>query len=52
MEAKASANYILMSPRKVRLVADEVRGFDFPEAVDILKAIPRKSAEIINQFLR
>ena len=47
MEAKASANYILISPRKARLVADEIRGFELPEAVDILKNIPRKAAEIL-----
>lgn len=47
MEAKASANFIRMSPRKVRLVANEVRGFEFPEAVDLLKHIPKKASGII-----
>lgn len=47
MEAQAVANYIQMSPRKMRLVADEVRGIDFPEAVDILKAMPKKAARVI-----
>ena len=47
MEAQAVANYIQMSPRKMRLVADEVRGIDFPEAVDILKAMHKKAARII-----
>ncbi len=47
MEVKASANFIPMSPRKVRLVADEVRGYEFPEAVDVLKGIPRKAARIL-----
>ena len=47
MEPTASANYIQMAPRKMRLVADEVRGFEFPEAIDILKAMPKKAARII-----
>lgn len=47
MEAKASCNFIRMSPRKMRLVANEVRGFEFPEAVDILKNIPKKASGII-----
>ncbi|MDH4200457.1 MAG: 50S ribosomal protein L22 [Spirochaetia bacterium] len=47
MEAKASANFIRMSPRKVRLVANEVRGYEFPEAVDLLKNIPKKASGII-----
>jgi large subunit ribosomal protein L22 len=47
MEAKASSNFIRMSPRKVRLVANEVRGYEFPEAVDILRNMPKKASGII-----
>ena len=47
MESKATTNHVRMSPRKMRLVADEVRGFEFIEAVDVLKNIPRKASEII-----
>jgi len=47
MEAKASCNHVRVSPRKMRLVADEVRGYEFLEAMDILKNIPRKPAGII-----
>ncbi|RME93830.1 MAG: 50S ribosomal protein L22 [Candidatus Hydrogenedentota bacterium] len=46
MEAKATANYIRMSARKMRLVVNEVRGYEFPEAVDILKNMPKKAARI------
>lgn len=46
MEAKATANNIRMSARKVRLVINEVRGYEFPEAVDILKNMPKKAAGI------
>lgn len=47
MEAKATSNYIRMSARKMRLVADEVRGYEFIEAVDILKHTQKKAAGII-----
>lgn len=51
MESKASVDQIRMSARKMRLVADEVRGYEYPEAVDILKHIPRKSSRIILKAL-
>ncbi|MCS6972024.1 MAG: 50S ribosomal protein L22 [Turneriella sp.] len=51
MESKATVDFIRMSPRKMRLVADEVRGYEYPEAADILRAIPRKSARIILKAL-
>jgi|APHig6443717817_1056837.scaffolds.fasta_scaffold116323_3 large subunit ribosomal protein L22 len=47
MEAKAIARTLRVSPLKARLVANEVRGLSFPEAVDLLKAIPRKGAKLI-----
>lgn len=47
MEAKAVADGIRMSPRKVRLVANEVRGYDFIEAADILNNMPKKAARAI-----
>ncbi len=47
MEAKATSNHLRISPQKLRLVADEVRGFEFPEAVDILKHLPQKGAGMI-----
>ena len=47
MEAKATSNHIRMSPRKMRLVANEVRGYEFPEAVDTLKSLPKKASRLI-----
>jgi large subunit ribosomal protein L22 len=52
MESKASVDQVRMSARKMRLVANEVRGYEYPEAVDILKHIPRKSSRIILKALQ
>ncbi len=51
MESKASVDQVRMSARKMRLVANEIRGYEYPEAVDILKHIPRKSSRIILKAL-
>ena len=51
MEAKASARYILMSPRKVRLVANEIRGFSYPEAADSLRYMPQSAARVVLKLL-
>lgn len=37
MEARAMARHVRMSPRKVRIVADLVRGKSVEEAIEILK---------------
>ena len=52
MEVKATARFILISPRKVRLVANEVRGFSYSEAVDSLRFMPQKAADLILKLLR
>lgn len=51
MEAKATAKFLLISPRKARLVADEVRGYVYAEAIDTLKFIPRKASGLIQTVL-
>lgn len=51
MESRATAKYLRVSPRKVRLVADEIRGMEFPDAVDTLKAIPRKGARLLYKVI-
>jgi len=51
MEAKAISKYQRISASKARLVASEIRGYSFPEAVDVLKAIPRKASKIILKTL-
>ena len=47
MEAKAFTKTVRVSPFKARLVADKVRGVSYPEALDILRVLPQKSADII-----
>ncbi|GAB4261704.1 MULTISPECIES: 50S ribosomal protein L22 [Deferrisoma] len=44
MEAKATLRYLRMSPRKVRLVADLVRGRRVEEAIRILRFTPRRAS--------
>ncbi len=51
MESKAISKYQRISASKARLVANEVRGYSFPEAVDVLKAIPRKASKLILKAL-
>ncbi|MCX8124771.1 MAG: 50S ribosomal protein L22 [Spirochaetes bacterium] len=51
METRALSRYNRISASKARLVANEIRGFSFPEAIDILKAIPRKASKLIMKTL-
>jgi large subunit ribosomal protein L22 len=43
----ARARYVRLSPRKLRLVADAVRGMDPAKAIDYLKVLPKKAARAI-----
>ncbi|AAO37053.1 50S ribosomal protein L22 [Clostridium tetani] len=52
MEAKAIAKYVRMSPRKVGVVLDLVRGKDVNEAFAILNYTPREAAVVINKVLK
>ena len=52
MEARAIAKYIRMSPRKVRIVADMVRGKEVEDALNILHFCPKEAAEPIEKALR
>lgn len=45
MEAKAIAKHIRISPRKLKPIADLVRGKKVDEAIAILKFTPRRGAE-------
>lgn len=50
-EVRAVARYIGMSPQKVRLVADLVRGKKVKEALDILRFTPKAAAEPVSKVI-
>lgn len=52
MEARAILKYIRVSPRRARLVIDQIRGKKVEEALDILKFTPKRSAAIVAKVLR
>ena len=47
----AHARYIRISPQKVRLVLDLVRGKDVVDALTILRFVPNRAAEPISKVL-
>jgi large subunit ribosomal protein L22 len=51
MEAKALAKHIRISPRKIKPIANLVRGKKVDEAKAILKFTPRKGAKILLKVL-
>lgn len=50
-EVRAVAKYIRISPRKVRIVMDLIRGKDVKDAFAILKFTPKRGAEILTKVL-
>jgi large subunit ribosomal protein L22 len=52
MTAKAIAKHVRMSPRKVRLVVDLIRGKSVGEAYTILQFCPKFAAEPVDKTLR
>jgi large subunit ribosomal protein L22 len=52
MEVTARAMQVRVSPRKMRLVVDLVRGKDVNEALGILRFTPNKAAESIYRTIR
>ena len=51
MEAKATAKYVRVSPRKARLVVDQVRGKDIARAREILRFSERAISEVVEKGL-
>jgi large subunit ribosomal protein L22 len=49
---KAKAKYVRIAPRKARLVADEVRGKSYPEAVSLLRFTNKRAAKIISEIVQ
>jgi large subunit ribosomal protein L22 len=52
MEAKATAKFVRMAPRKVRFVMDTIRGKYAQEALDILRFTQNHAADEIANVLR
>ncbi|MBW2095192.1 MAG: 50S ribosomal protein L22 [Deltaproteobacteria bacterium] len=51
MEMKAEAKFVRISPRKIRLVMDQVRGKRVEEALGLLSFAPQKGARILKKLL-
>lgn len=51
MEARATARYLRTAPRKLRVVADQVRGKPLEEAFELLALSPKASAEPLRKLL-
>jgi large subunit ribosomal protein L22 len=48
---RATAKYLRIAPRKARLVADEVRGKSYPDAISILRFTNKRAAKIIGDVI-
>jgi len=48
---KATAKYLMVSPTKVRPVANLIRGKNYEEAYGILMAMPQKGSDLILKVL-
>jgi large subunit ribosomal protein L22 len=51
MEVLAKHRYAQISPQKVRLVADQIRGLSVADAIDILTYSPKKAAGLVKKVL-
>jgi large subunit ribosomal protein L22 len=52
MEAKARARFVRMSARKVRRVADLIRGRNVEDALNILTFTPKAAASVLEKTLK
>ncbi len=51
-EASAVLRFVRMAPRKMRLVVDLIRGRDVPDALSVLKYLPRAAAPVLEKLLK
>jgi len=51
-EARATLSYARISARKVKIVADLIRGKKVEEALNIVKYTPKASSEVIEKLLK
>jgi large subunit ribosomal protein L22 len=52
LEARATARHVPMSPQKVRLVVDLVRGLPVVEAMDVLRFMNKAAAKPVYKVIR
>ena len=52
MEAKANLKYLRISPRKVQIVLDLIRGKNVPTAMAILMQTPKAASEPVMKLLK
>ncbi len=52
MDVRATSKYIRMTPRKVRLVVDTIRGKPVNEALDILRFLGRSAADPVAKAVK
>ncbi|MDB9822108.1 50S ribosomal protein L22 [Deltaproteobacteria bacterium] len=52
MESTAIARFVRVSPRKVRLVMDQIRGKKVDEALNSLSFAPQKGANILKKLIK
>lgn len=52
MEVKAIARYVRISPLKIRVLADAIKGKPVEKALGILRFMPQKGAGIVEKVLR
>ena len=51
-DARAHARYIRISPRKVKIVLDLIRGKDVGRAIGILRTTPKSASEYLYKLLK
>jgi len=52
MEVQAISSYLPISPQKLRLVIDQVRGMGAQQAVTTLQFMPKKGAKFVQKALK
>jgi len=52
MEAKAHLKYARISPRKVQIVCDLIRGKSVPQATALLMATPKAASELMLKLVK
>ncbi len=52
MDVKAVAYYLPISPQKIRLVCDQVRGMAPHDAMDVLRFMPQKGAPLVYKVVK